>query len=34
MQKLHGTERDSERQPATIRDIERYAATPWQWKRQ
>ena len=29
MQQLIGTERGSERQPETIRDSERKAATPW-----
>ena len=29
MQQLHETVRDSERQPAIMRDIETHVATPW-----
>ena len=29
MQQLHGTGRDSDRQPATMRDNERHVGTPW-----
>ena len=34
MHQLHGTERDSERKPATIGDRERQADTPWYCERQ
>ena len=34
MQQLNGTRRDSERQPATMGEIERHAETPWNWKKQ
>ena len=34
MHQLHGTERDSERKPATIEESERHAATPWHRDRQ
>ena len=31
IQKLQGTGGNSERQPTTIRDSGRHAATPWEW---
>ena len=33
-QELRGTGRGSERQPPTVGDSERHAATIWYWKRQ
>ena len=32
MQQLHCIRRENERQPATIEDSERHAATPWHWE--
>ena len=32
MQQLYVTGRDSEREPTTMRDIERHVATPWDWR--
>ena len=33
MQQFHGARKESERQPATMRDSERHAATPWDLER-